>query len=52
MLTREQIEARIAELEKEQARLIEAANRRLGEIAGALAVWRELLEAQGENHPA
>ena len=52
MLTEERIRKRITELEAERTRLVEAANQRLGEIAGALAVWRELLEAQGENHPA
>ena len=45
MLTKAQVEARIAELEAERVRLVEAANQRLAQIAGELAVWREVLES-------
>lgn len=45
MLTKEQIRARIAALEAERQQLIEAANQRLAQIAGELAVWREVLES-------
>ena len=45
MLTKEAIEARTTELEAERTRLVEAANAGLAQIAGELAVWREVLES-------
>ena len=54
MLTKAQVEARIAELEAERVRLVEAANQRLAALSGQIEAWTEMLkgEEQGEDHPA
>ena len=57
MLTKEQIRARIAELEAERQQLVEAANQRLAALSGKIEVWNEMLEMMesedtSADHPA
>ena len=57
VLTKEAIEARIAELEAERVRLVEAANQRLAALSGKIEVWNEMLEMMesedtSADHPA
>ena len=57
MLTKAQVEARIAELEAERVRLVEAANQRLAALSGKIEVWNEMLEMMesedtSADHPA